>query len=240
MSNIPPFFLPGVHAAPNIQKAPDTYEIENCAADPDHLIEAAMATIAPWDDKLVLDLGAGTGFHIARFHESAAHVFAVEPHDSSRLRAMARVAASGLTRTSVMAGSAEQILLPDQSVDMIHARFAYFFAPDCEPGLREVARVLRPGGTAFIIDNDLRTGTFASWVRRSPWSGKTTPDEVEHFWASHGFTLHRIVSEWRFQNRADLEAVVCIEFPGELATQILHEHRGTTVDYHYCLYSRQY
>lgn len=240
MSDIIPFLLPGVHAAPNIQKAPDIYEIENCAADPDCLIEAMMAMVAPWDGKLVLDLGAGTGFHIARFHEVAAHVFAVEPHDPSRLRAMARIAALGLTRTSIMTGSAEQILLPDQSVDMIHARFAYFFAPDCEPGLREVARVLRPGGTAFIIDNDLRTGTFASWLRRSPWLGETTPDEVEHFWASHGFTLHRIASEWRFQSRADLEAVVGIEFPGKLATQILREHQGTTVDYHYCLYSRQY
>jgi ubiquinone/menaquinone biosynthesis C-methylase UbiE len=191
MSDITPFSLPGVHVAPNIQQDPGTYEIENCAADPDHFIETAMATIAPWDGKLVLDLGAGAGFHIARFHETAAHVFAVEPHDHSRSRAMARVAASGLTRTSVMTGSAEQILLPDQSVDMIHARFAYFFAPGCEAGLREVARVLRPGGTAFIIDNDLRSGTFASWARRSPWLRETIPDEVEHFWADHGFTQSR-------------------------------------------------
>lgn len=240
MSDITPFSLPGVHASPNIQKAPDIYEIENCAADPDHSIERVMATLAPWHEKVVLDLGAGTGFHLARFHESAAHVFAVEPHDPSRLRAMARVAASGLTRTSILTGSAEQILLPDQSVDMIHARFAYFFAPDCEPGLQEVARVIRPRGTVFIIDNDLRTGTFASWVRRSPWVGETTPDEVEQFWTHHGFTLHRIASEWRFQSRADLEAVVSIEFPGELARQILDEHQGTTVEYHYCLYSRQY
>lgn len=110
MSDSTPFSLPGVHAAaaPNIQQAPDTYEIENCAADPDRFIETAMATIAPWDGKLVLDLGAGTGFHIPRFHESAAHVFAVEPHDPSRLRAMARAAASGLTRTSIMTGSASR------------------------------------------------------------------------------------------------------------------------------------
>lgn len=238
MSNIPLFSLPGVHASPNIQQTPDTYEIENRAADPDGLIEAAMATIAPWDGKIVLDLGAGTGFHLARFHDAAAHVIAVEPHGPSRLRAMTRVAALGLTRTSIMAGSAERILLPAQSVDIVHVRFAYFFGPGCEPGLEELARVLRPGGTAFIIDNDLRIGTFASWARRVPWLGKVNSADVEHFWASHGFTLHRIASEWRFQDRADLEAVVSIEFPGELATQILREHQGTTVEYHYCLYSR--
>jgi ubiquinone/menaquinone biosynthesis C-methylase UbiE len=240
MNDMVPFSLPGVHAAPNIQQAPDTYEIENCAADPDGLIESAMAALAPWDGKIVLDLGAGTGFHLARFHESAAHVIAVEPHDPSRLRAMARIATSRLTRISIMTGSAEHILLPDYSVDIVHARFAYFFAPDCKPGLLELSRVLRPGGTAFIIDNDLRTGTFASWIHRSRWWKETTPDEIEHFWANHGFTLHRIASEWRFQSRNDLEAVVRIEFPDELATQILHEHQGTAVDYHYCLYARHY
>ncbi|HCI78545.1 MAG TPA: SAM-dependent methyltransferase [Ktedonobacter sp.] len=229
-----------MHPSPNIQNNPDIYEVENRAADPDGLIEATMKTIASWDNKIMLDLGAGTGFHIARFHETARHVIAVEPHDASRLRAMARVAASGLTRTSVMAGSAEHILLPDQCIDVVHVRFAYFFGQGCEPGLRELARVIRPGETAFIIDNDLRTGTFASWIRRVPWFAETSPDEVEHFWANQGFTLHRIASEWRFDSRDDLEAVVHIEFPDELTTHILHEHQGTTISYHYCLYSRRY
>ena len=82
-----------MHPSPNIQNNPDIYEVENRAADPDGLIEATMKTIASWDNKIMLDLGAGTGFHIARFHETARHVIAVEPHDASRLRAMARVAA---------------------------------------------------------------------------------------------------------------------------------------------------
>jgi len=232
--------LPGVHPAPNIQDAPDTYEIENRAVDPEGRIEAAMMSIAPWGGKVLLDLGAGTGFHLARFHDVAAHVIAVEPHDPSRLRAMARVAALGLARTSVMTGSAERILLPDDSVDIVHARFAYFFAPDCEPGLSELARVVRPGGAAFIVDNDVRSGTFAAWLRRSPWWAAKDADAVEDFWTRHGFTLHRVASEWRFESRADLEAVVRIEFPGDLAEQILSEHRGTQVDYHYCLYARRY
>lgn len=78
--------FPGVHPAPNIQDAPDVYEIENQAADPEGRIEAAMAAVVPWDGKVVLDLGAGTGFHLARFHDAAAHVIAVEPHGPSRLR----------------------------------------------------------------------------------------------------------------------------------------------------------
>ena len=232
--------LPGVHRAPNIQNAPDIYEIENQAADPEGRIEACIATIAPWDGKVVLDLGAGTGFHLPRFHQQAQHVIAVEPHDASRLRAMARAAALGLEHVSIMTGSAEQVLLPDACVDIVHSRFAYFFAPDCEPGLVELARIIRPGGTAFIIDTDWRNGTFASWLRRSPWCANMDAEIIETFWAARGFTLSRIASELRFTSRADLEAVVRLEFPPVLAEQLLAEHQGLAVEYWYCLYHRQY
>ena len=232
--------LPGVHAAPNIQSAPDLYEMENIAADPENRLEAAMWSIAPWDAKIVLDLGAGTGFHVPRFHAKAAHVFVMEPHDESRLKAMARVVASNLVRASVLTGSAEKILLHDASVDVVHARFAYFFGPGCEPGLSELARVVRPGGTAFVIDNDLRNGTFARWLQRHPNFQDVSADAVEGFWRDHGYSLLRIPSEWRFQTRRDLEAVVKLEFGEQLAVELLREHRGLVVEYHYCLYYRRH
>lgn len=232
--------LPGVHPAPNIQQAPDIYEIENRAADPAGLIETAMAAISPWDNKVLLDLGAGTGFHIPRFHARARQVIAVEPHDQSRGRAQTRVAELGLARVSVIDGSAERLPLRDASVDIVHARFAYFFAPDCEPGLAELARVIRAGGTAFIIDNDMSHGIFASWLQRSSWVPTKDGAAVERFWAEHGFTLVRIASEWRFDSRDDLEAVVRLEFPSELAEQILSEQTGMRVEYCYSLYHRQY
>jgi ubiquinone/menaquinone biosynthesis C-methylase UbiE len=230
----------GVHPSPNIQSAPDIYEIENRAADPENRIEMAMATIAPWDGKVLLDLGAGTGFHIPRFHAWARQVIAVEPHGQSRERAQARVAELRLDHVSVIDGSAERLPLRDASVDIVHARFAYFFAPDCEPGLAELARVIRAGGTAFIIDNDLSHGTFASWLQRSSWISAKNGAAVERFWDTHGFTLVRIASEWRFDNRDDLEAVVRLEFPGDLAEQILSEHVEMSVEYYYSLYHRQY
>ena len=232
--------LPGVHPSPNIQQAPDIYEIENRAADPAGLIETAMAAISPWDNKVVLELGAGTGFHIPRFHARARQVIAVESHDQSRERVLARVAELRLDRVSVIDGSAERLPLRDASVDIVHARFAYFFAPDCEPGLAELARVIRAGGTAFIIDNDMSHGTFASWLQRSSWISAKDGVAAEQFWAEHGFTLTQIASEWRFDRREDLAAVVRLEFPGELADQILSEHAGMRVEYYYNLYYRQY
>jgi len=240
MSQIESNMLPGVQPSPNIQGAPDIYEIENRAADPENRIETAMAAIVPWDNKVVLDLGAGTGFHLQRFHAWARQVIAVEPHGPSREWALARVAELRLDRVTVLDGSAERLPLRDASVDIVHARFAYFFAPDCEPGLAELARVIRPGGTAFIIDNDLSHGTFASWLQRSSWISTKDGAVVERFWAEHGFMLTWVASEWRFESRDDLAAVVRLEFPGELAEQILSEHAGTSVEYCYNLYHRRY
>jgi SAM-dependent methyltransferase len=232
--------LPGVHASPNIQMAPDVYELENEAADPEGLIEAAMWRLTPWAGKVFLDLGAGTGFHLARWHRDAAHVFAVEPHAPSRLAAMRRVAEQGLYNTSLLSGSAEGTPLRDRSVDVVQARFAYFFGPGAEPGLAELERLVRPGAAAFIIDNDLRSGTFAAWLRQSPHAPQPDPAAVERFWADNGFNLERIASEWRFAQRADLEAVVRLEFGEKLAERLLAGHAGTRVEYHYCLRWRRY
>lgn len=231
--------LPGVHASPNIQRAPDLYELENRAADPDQHIERAMQARADWTGKTVLDLGAGTGYHIPRFQQ-AEHVFAVEPHDASRLLAMQRIAQLGLQNVSILKGSAEYIPLRDQSVDVCHARFAYFFAPDCLPGLRELGRVIRPGGTAFIIENDLEEGTFAEWLRQSPYYKQASAAEVRQFWSEQGFREQSIPSEWRFERREDLEKVVRLEFGDALAEKLLALHEGLRVSYHYKLYSRSY
>jgi SAM-dependent methyltransferase len=231
-------WLPGVHPAPNVQERPEVYDVENRAADPEQRIEAAMRRVRDWQDGLVVDLGCGTGFHLARFAATARHVFGVEPHGPSRLLAMQRCVEDSLAGCSVLAGSAEWLPLPDGSVDVVHARFAYFFGPGGERGVAEMLRVLRPGGAAFVVDNDLRHGTFAGWLARSAWAPPYTADEVEGFWAAQGFSLARVPSTWSFASREDMAAVLGIEFPPELAATLLAEQPGTVVDYHYALYHR--
>ena len=233
-------WLPGVHESPNIQVDPDGYEIENRAADPGNRIEAAMRAIAGWDGRDVLDLGAGTGYHIPGFAAGARHVYVVEPHDRSRLLAMERCVQLGVANASVLAGSAESIPLREGAVDIVHARFAYFWGPGSEPGIAEMRRVLRPGGTGHVIDNHLRSGTFAEWLRRADPGGGRDPDRVEGFWRDQGFTLTRIPTSWHFERREDLERVMRLEFPADLAGELLDEHPGVDIDYHFALYSRTF
>jgi len=228
--------LPGTVRSPNIWDHPATYELENLAVDRAGELEATMRSIADWAGRDVLDLGCGTGFHLPGFAATAARVCGVEPHPPL-LRLAAR-RTRGLTNVALLAGTAQAVPLPDASVDVAHARWAYFFGPGCEPGLRELARVVRRGGTAFVIDNDATRSTFGRWFRRG--YPKVDPHAVERFLAGHGWSRVPVDLEWRFDDRADLEAVVRIEFTPDLAEQLLAEHSGTGVDYAVNLFWRRF
>jgi len=187
-----------------------------------------MRAIADWAGRDVLDVGCGTGFHLPRFATSAASVVGVEPHPP--LAAIARRRTRRLAGVTVLDGDAASLPLPDASVDVAHARWAYFFGPGCEPGLAELARVLRPGGVAFVIDNDATTSTFGSWFRRG--FADVDPVAVERFWTEHGWSRERLGIRWDFATRADFESVVRIELPTAVAEEVLVEHPEITgVDY---------
>ena len=215
--------------SPNIWNDPDVYEIENRGADPDGLIEAAMAGIHDWAGQRVLDLGCGSGFHLPLFARTASAVVGVEPYEPLAILARQRISDLSLASTSVLDGAAQELPLADDSVDVVHARWAYFFGPGCEPGLAELARVLRPGGTAFVIDNDASRSTFGAWFRRA--MPTYDPVAVERFWGRQGWSRERIDVRWSFESRADFESVVRIEFTETLADGILAEHEGSGVDY---------
>jgi ubiquinone/menaquinone biosynthesis C-methylase UbiE len=222
-----PDLAPGAVPSPNIWNHPQVYEIENRAVDRAGTLVSLMESLATWAGLDVLDIGCGTGFHLPLFAASARAVVGVEPH--SDLAAIARRRVRRLANVTVVHGSAESLPLPDSSVDVMHARWAYFFGPGCEPGLAELDRVMRPGSRAFVIDNDPTRSTFGGWFRRG--YPDVDPVSVAAFWEDQGWERHPVETEWTFDSREDLESVVRIEFSPALAEEILAEHEGTSVDY---------
>lgn len=222
--------------SPNIWDHTDAYEVENRAVDPQGRIEQAMRAVADWQGRRLLDLGCGTGFHLPRWAQSAAGVIGVEPHP--RLVALARLRCAGLRHVQVRQGTAQQVPLPDASVDVVHARWAYFFGPGCEPGLAELDRVVRRGGAAFVVDNDATRSTFGGWFRTA--LPGYDPEAVERFWSASGWTRTPIDMVWRFDRRRDLERVVRIEFAAEHADRFLAGHEGLEVDYAVNLWWRRW
>lgn len=220
--------IAGVVPSPNIWNAPHTYELENLAVDRAGVIEDAMRSVQDWAGLDVLDVGCGTGFHLPRFAETARRVIGVEPQEPLVTTAQARV--EGLPNARVLQGSAAATTLPAASIDVVHARWAYFFGPGCEPGLVELGRVMRRNGVAFVIDNDATRSTFGGWFREA--LPHYDPAAVERFWRRHGWCRERLEIRWTFDRRQDFEAVVRIEFPPTLAGRILEDDpERTAVDY---------
>jgi ubiquinone/menaquinone biosynthesis C-methylase UbiE len=217
----------GAVPSPNIWGSPRIYEIENRAVDPDGVVETEMRSIRSWRGADLLDVGCGTGFHLPRFAAEAEQVWGVEPHPD--LATLARRRCHELANVSVLTGSAQQLPLPTSSVDVVHARWAYFFGPGCEPGLAELERVTRRGGIGFVIDNDATRSTFGRWFSEAV--PKHDAHAVDAFFSRHGWSAIRREIRWEFETRADFEAVVGIEFAPELASRILAEHPGRQVDY---------
>lgn len=225
-----------VRVSPNIWYHSAIYETENEALDPDGLIAAAMDRIADQRGKRVLDIGCGTGYHLPWFARRAACVIGVEPHPP--LAVAARERAAKLGNVQVRAGQAESLPVASASIDVAHARWAYFFGPGCEPGLHELSRVMAPGGTAFVIDNDTTRSTFGGWFGRA--FPERDPVALLRFWTRHGWTREPILTRWQMRSREDFEAVVRIEFAPRLAEAILREHDGDGVDYAVDLWWRRY
>ncbi|OLT47848.1 methyltransferase type 11 [Saccharomonospora sp. CUA-673] len=208
-----------VYPSPNIWYHADTYELENRVHDVDGAIWRELERRAPWAGRDVVDLGCGDGFHLPRMAAAARSVLGVEPHPPLVGRAQRRV--DGLANVTVKRGRAQRIPAADGSVDVVHARTAYFFGPGCEPGLREVDRVLRPGGTLVIVDLDTRHAPYGEWMLAD--LPQYDPDAVDAFFAAQGFECRRVETRWVFPDERAVEAVLGIEFSPRVARRAAAE-----------------
>ena len=100
----------------------------------------------------VLEIGIGSGLNFPFYGPNARRVFALEP--SPQLLDMARRSArKASVPTAFLEASAEQIPLDAKSVDTIVMTWVGCSIPDVEAALREMHRVLRPGGRLLFVEH---------------------------------------------------------------------------------------
>jgi SAM-dependent methyltransferase len=221
--------------SPNIWHWPDVYEMENRAQDVGGALWRVLREECDWAGRDVLDVGCGDGFHLPVFAATARSVVGVEPHPPLVRRARQRTA--GLDGVSVRAGAAQRLPLPDATVDVVHARTAYFFGRGCEPGLAEADRVLRPGGAVAVVDLDGDRPPYGTWLCAD--LPRYDPADVPAFFAEQGFGCRRVDTIWRFTDRAALEAALRIEFSAEVAARAIAETPGLTIPVGYRVHVRR-
>ncbi len=112
-----------------------------------------------------VDLGSGSGpLARALAGMTKSLLVLVDPKAEALSRATAKAAGAELQgRLLALVGTAEHMPLAEVSVDLVVSRGSIFFWQDRAVGLREVHRILRPGGKAMIGGG--LGSTYPLWAR---------------------------------------------------------------------------
>lgn len=120
-----------------------------------------------------LELGAGTGLNLSLYPAGLQELILTEPDPGMRARLARRVSRSGRPARVVDAG-AEHLPFEDESVDTIVCTLVLCTVDAPDVALREIERVLRPGGQLLFLEHvRSESATLARWQDRleRPWRG---------------------------------------------------------------------
>ncbi len=158
-------------------------------------------------DGLCLDLGSGPGLlSVALAEKSDLTVIALDA-DPAMARIAQETAAGRTDRVAPVIGDVHRMPVRDDTASLIVSRGSIFFWEDRVQAFREIERVLRPGGVAFVGGSfgtaALRDTIFAQMRRRNPnWdrdvarrSGQATPDQLRRELAASAVACSRIREE---------------------------------------------
>ncbi|MGQ4617373.1 methyltransferase domain-containing protein [Nocardia sp. R7R-8] len=118
-----------------------------------------------------VELGSGTGLNVEYYPDDLDELILTEPEAAMRTR-LARRLRRSRHRARVLDASAEQLPFADETVDTVVSTLVLCTVDDPDPVLREIQRVLRPGGRLLFIEH-VRSASprLATWQDRlaGPW-----------------------------------------------------------------------
>ena len=137
------------------------YDLAEVDALPASTVESFAGTGNPFAlgrlnaGETVLDIGCGAGFDTlqAAWHVGpAGRVIAVDMTDAMLAKARTGAAALGLANVDVRHGYAEDLPVDDASIDVVISNGVINLTPDKMGAMKEIRRVLKPGGRFQIGD----------------------------------------------------------------------------------------
>ncbi|WP_246029108.1 class I SAM-dependent methyltransferase [Paenibacillus humicus] len=136
----------------------------------------------------VLDIGAGTGyFSFPAASLTSGQVVAADPQPEMIAYMQAKAKEGHLPQLRPVLASAERLPLQDRSVDRAIASLVLHVTDTVEQPIRELARVVKPGGLLFILE----------WLKkqdeaRIPPPSRVEPQEMEEMLLRYGFKVIRL------------------------------------------------
>lgn len=185
-----------------------------------------IAELRPLAEIDVVEFGAGTG-RVTRL--LAPHVRSIRAFDAQEpMLAVARSRAQqlGHANCTFEVGSNDALPCEDACADLAIAGWTFGHLPGWHPDdwrerlaavLAEMRRVLRPGGTAFIIDT-LGTGRETPEAPSPGLAAYQAALEQEH-----GFTRHWIRTDYEFESVEEAERLARFFFGDGLGDKVVRE-----------------
>ena len=103
----------------------------------------------------VLDVGCGLGHwsrELARVLPQVTEITGVDPDSSWVKQARLTVDEGAAAKTTVVQGRGENLPFPDGQFDLVTCQTVLIHVPDVVAVLREMGRVVRPGGTVLLAE----------------------------------------------------------------------------------------
>ena len=158
--------------------------------------------VVPQARGIVIEVGIGSGLNLRFYGPQVQRLYALDP--SAELLCMARRKAS-VTPLSVQffACSGESIPIDDHSVDTVLTTFTLCTIPDPLGALREMRRVLKPGGRLLFAEHGLAPDpSVRRWQHRcNPlWNriagGCNLDRKIEELIGAAGFHILELTTEY--------------------------------------------
>jgi ubiquinone/menaquinone biosynthesis C-methylase UbiE len=146
----------------------------------------------------VLEIGFGSGLNVPHYPPAVTGVTAVEPSEVGWRLAQERVRSAGVPiQRSGLDGQA--LPFPDGSFDAALSTWTLCTIPDATAALREIRRVLRPGGVLHFAehgrapdDGVLRWQRRLDPVQKRLGGGCHLSKPIDELLAAAGFTVERL------------------------------------------------
>lgn len=135
----------------------------------EHMRDSAIAKANLPEHAVVADIGTGTGFVAAGLAPHATKVFGFDAN--ADMLEMARKNLAAFDNIQLRVAPGDQIPLSDNSLDGAFANMYLHHAPDPARAIKEMARVLAPGGVLCITDLDTHDHEWQREQMADLWLG---------------------------------------------------------------------
>jgi ubiquinone/menaquinone biosynthesis C-methylase UbiE len=136
--------------------------------------EKAFAVAGVEPGRLAADIGAGSGFVTEGLLKRGLRIIAVDRSEAMLAEMKNRFGEGGAVEYRI--GEAESLPLEDSSVDYVFANMLLHHVDSPPAAIREMARIVKPGGRLVITDLDRHDFDFLRTEHCDRWMGFDRPD----------------------------------------------------------------